>query len=168
MSNSLVEFRSPSRNLQIWIPTSITDGFSVKFIDGVILVTEEQAGHMRKSRKNGTSFVEVKRGAVLPPKPPSLDPVIRRHPSDEVTPPVLAPVLSPEQEFKESFGASTQEFEPPAQHIHLETADEKAVRELQEESVATSASPAAPAARQPIRKAPALKENIDVTTHQGS
>lgn len=177
MTSSLVEFRSPSRNLQIWISTGmgVKDGFSAKFMDGVFLATQEQAEYMRKSWKHGSSFVEVKVGAILPKRPPSLEPEIKRHSADE-TNPVVPPVLkmpalkgaasTPEQsaEFQQSFGATTQEFEPPARHIHVETSEEAAVREAQE----TSATPAT-SVRQPIRtvKAP-VKENTDVATHKGT
>jgi hypothetical protein len=177
MTSSLIEFRSPSRSLQIWIPTgmAVKQGFSARFIDGVFLATQEQAEHMRKYFKHGTSYVEVKVGAILPKRPSSLEPVMIRHTADESTP-VVPPVLkvpptvgaapTPEQveQFTQSYGATTQEFEPPARHIHVETSEEAAERESQ----IASATPA-PTVRQPIRtvKAPA-KENTDVATHKGT
>lgn len=157
----LVEFRSDSRNLQIWIPTGGDSGFSKKFTDGVLLVTEEEAAHMRNYHKCGSSYHEVKKGAVLPPRPKPLEPVIVRHPSEE-TP-------AHEREFKEAFGATTEEFEPPAQHIHVMTSEEEAAAaagappQTPDELPSTSAAPAN-AARQPIRKATTSKENTDVST----
>jgi hypothetical protein len=129
-------------------------GFSKKFTDGVLLVGEEEAQHMRDCSKCGSLYHEVKKGAVLPPRPPSLDPTVVRHPSE-------MPQQTPEQEFKEVFGATTEEFEPPAQHIHVDMTGDEVAPEAEPETAPVAS---APAARQPMRKATMSKENTDVPT----
>lgn len=152
MSQKSVEFRSTSRNLQIWIPLSMKDGFSVKFTDGVHFATEEEAVHLRNSPKCGQSFVEVKAGAVLPKKPPSTEPTVVNESSVRVT---------AEQEFKDAFGATTREYQPPAVHIHQEPAPDP-----NPDAVMPSVD-SVPKVRKPFTKAP-VKENTDVPNHQGA
>ena len=143
-----VEFRSTARNRIVWIDKVDGKGFSIQFVDGVLLVTEEVASHMRTSRQNGVAYVEVKKGAILPPLPQSLDPVIR---SDNPTTPLASDV---EREFKETFAPTTEEF-GGTKHVSVD---------FESEDVA-SPSPA-PQARQPIKKA--IKENHDVQNHKGA
>jgi len=143
-----VEFRSTARNLTVWVEKTSTTGFTKQFVDGALLVTEEDAEIMRKSRQYRRSYFEVKKGEILPPRPASLDPVIR---SDNPKTPAISPQ---ESEFKESFAPTTEEFSS-SKHVSVNF-----------ESEDVPAPSPAPQARQPIKKA--IKENTDVQDHKGA
>jgi hypothetical protein len=158
-SKKLVEFRSPSRNLRVFIRTGIDadgkpKGFTKKFIDGVILIPEEEAELLRKDSHYGTSFVEVKRGQPTIPLPKSLEPtIVRGSPTEKPIATKPISTADAEAEFKESMGATDEEFGQPAQQIHVNTAKEDAAQAKADKAEAKAEAKAERAAEKAEAKA---------------
>jgi hypothetical protein len=128
----MIEFRSKHGNLMLPLWNEKLELIrTVSFSSGVLFATEAEAAILMKHREYGRTFHREgdREVSFMAPQIP---------PVTIVDGPSPAPP-TPEQEFKENFGGTKQEYEPPANQIHVETAEEEVARLAKTEPVPVTA-----------------------------